>query len=113
MTTVNGGHLEKEAKEMADRASSTAEGYTSPLYVRTDMTSVHRLLDAVDDTLAKLHNKRILRDPDVGPSRRNDPERAELSRELLHAVALLRTAACELELTYYEVKNRPDPRYEK
>ena len=89
----------------------TDESYKSPLYVRTDLTSVQLLLDEVDVVIEKVHKRRILRDPDLGQGRRSDPERAELSRELLRSIELLRLAAAEMSMAYWELKGRGDPRF--
>lgn len=75
-----------------------------------DLAHVEDLLRSALGITQELHRTRAPIDPDRGPGRRNDPDRAALSRDLLRAADLARLAGAELQEAYWNVKGYDDPR---
>lgn len=75
-----------------------------------DFSAVRRVLARVDAIMDD--HEGFVTDPDnqTGPGRRNDPELARVSRDLVEIGDLLLLAASESRVVWYLLKGKPDPR---
>lgn len=75
-----------------------------------DLDKPLRVLEEVLAVLEEIDQKQYPVDPDAGPARKNNPDLAKVSRDLLRAGELCRLAGSEVYTKYYELKGHVDPR---
>ncbi len=78
--------------------------------MKIDATPILNTLDEAAAIASLLHEAHVELDPDMGPRRRSDPEKAQMARDLLRAIEVCRLAAAEFSVLYWSVKGHPDPR---
>jgi hypothetical protein len=68
-----------------------------------------RLMDELDATIYRIEDTNVDTD-ELGRGRHNDPNKAELSRDLLRAQDLAKLIEAELSVAYWRFKGYGDPR---
>ena len=75
------------------------------------LADVEHLMEALDAALWRLRRVHEEVDADTnGRIRHNDPNKAEISRDLLQASDLAAAVSTEMRMLYWSFKGRPDPR---
>ncbi len=96
-----------------NRQAHSAQQMPSVDMVHLDMQSIMKILDAAYDVTEDLHGQDVAEDVEIGPRRKSNERKAEISRDLLYLQQILTVGAAEAGMRYHELKGRTDPRGEE